>query len=148
MWSGDARPFNGKHYQLAEPMNNPPPLSQPHPPILIGGEGENKTLRLVAQYADACNLFAFIGPAELARKFEVLKRHCAEVKRPYDEIERTALGLITWGPGGMTAADLISFCRELAEVGVQQYIFSVANAHEIKPLEVIGREVIPAVAGF
>ena len=148
MWSGEVRPYHGKHYHLAEPVNHPMPLSKPHPPILIGGAGEKKTLRLVAQYADACNLFAYGGPAELARKLDVLKRHCEAVGRPYDEIERTALRQIQLGAGGMSASDLIALCRQLAGAGIQHVIFSMANVHEITPLEVIGREVIPAVAEF
>ena len=148
MWSGEVRPYHGKHYHLAEPVNNPMPLSKPHPPILIGGGGEKKTLRLVAQYADACNLFAYGGPAELTRKLDVLKRHCEAVGRPYDEIERTALRQIQIGAGGMSASDLIALCRQLAGAGIQHFIFSMANVHEITPLEVIGREVIPAVAEF
>jgi F420-dependent oxidoreductase-like protein len=148
MWSGVVKPYHGKHYQLAEPINNPMPLSQPHPPILIGGAGENKTLRLVAQYANACNFFTFMGNTEIARKLDVLKRHCEEVGRPYTEIERTALGQIYLGPGGMSAADVIGMCRGLADVGIQYFIFSLANVHDITPLEVIGREVIPAVADF
>lgn len=146
VWSGDFKPYQGKHYQLAEPMNNPQPLSKPHPPILIGGAGEQKTLRLVAKYADACNLFAFMGNAEVAKKLDVLKRHCDDVGRPYDQIERTALGQVHLGTGGMSTSDLIAFCRGLASVGIQHFIFSVSNVHEIKPIEVIGREVIPAVA--
>ncbi|MCE7980059.1 MAG: LLM class F420-dependent oxidoreductase [Caldilinea sp. CFX5] len=148
MWSGEVKPYQGKHYQLAEPINNPLPLSRPHPPILIGGTGETKTLRLVAQYANACNFFTFIGNAEIARKLDVLKRHCEEVGRPYAEIERTALGQIYLGAGGMSPADVIGICRGLAAVGIQHFIFSMANVHELTPLEVIGREVIPAVAGF
>ncbi len=148
LWSGDATPFAGKHYQLAEPINSPQPLSQPHPPILIGGGGEKKTLRLVAQYGDACNLFAFAGLDQVKHKLEVLKGHCDDVGRDYSEIERTALGVVMLGPGGMTPADLIGFCRGLASIGIQQFIFSIPNVHEITPLEIIGREVIEAVAAF
>jgi F420-dependent oxidoreductase-like protein len=147
-WSGDLRPYNGKHYHLAEPINNPQPLTRPHPPILIGGSGEKKTLRLVAKYADACNFFASSGNAELTRKLDVLKRHCDDVGRPYNEIERTALTQIHLGSGGMTASELIGLCRGLAQVGIQHFIFSMDNDHEIKPIEQVGREVIPAIAGF
>jgi F420-dependent oxidoreductase-like protein len=147
VWSGEVKPYLGKHYQLAEPMNNPAPLSKPHPPILIGGSGEKKTLRLVAKYADACNLFNSSGE-ELARKLDILKRHCDEVGRPYNEIERTALGQVRLGAGGMSPADLIATCRDLAKVGIQHFIFSVADVYDIKPLETIGREVIPAVREF
>lgn len=146
MWSGRVEPYNGKHYQLAEPLNNPQPLSKPHPPILIGGAGEKKTLRLVAQYADACNLFAFAGSGEIARKLDVLKRHCEDVGRDYDEIERTVLGQIHLGPGGQSVSDVIDLCRGLAEVGIQQFIFSMPNDYEIAPIEAVGREIIPAVA--
>ena len=78
----------------------------------------------------------------------MLKRHCEAVGRPYDEIERTALRQIQIGAGGMSASDLIALCRQLAGAGIQHFIFSMANVHEITPLEVIGREVIPAVAEF
>jgi len=148
MWSGTVAPYAGTHYQLAETLNEPQPLSKPHPPILIGGAGEKKTLRLVAQYADACNLFAFAGPQAIHQKLEVLRRHCDDVGRPYDEIERTALGMVNLTPGGMTPADLIATCRALADVGIQHFIFSLPNVYEVTPLEVIGREVIPAVVGF
>ena len=148
VWSGDFSAYEGKHYNLAEPMNNPQPLSKPHPPILIGGGGEKKTLRLVAQYADACNLFAFMGNEGLAHKLDVLKRHCDDVGRDYDEIEKTALGMVMLGEGGMSPADLIGMCRGLANVGMDSFIFSLVNVHDITPIETIGREVIPAVAGF
>jgi len=148
LWTKDDPVFNGKHYQLAEPMNLPPPLTKPHPPILVGGGGEKKTLRLVAQYADACNLPAFFGNDEIARKLKVLEGHCEDVGRPYDEIERTALGMINLGPDGMSVADVITTCRELADIGIQHFIFSMPNGHEITPIETIGREVIPAVAEF
>src|SRR5215213_1529689 len=94
MWSGEVKPYAGKHYHLEEAMNNPPPLSRPHPPVMVGGMGEKKTLRLVAQYADACNLFAYGGAGTIRHKLEVLRRHCEDVGRDYEEIERTALGTV------------------------------------------------------
>ncbi len=148
VWSGDFSAYEGRHYQLAEPMNNPQPFSKPHPPILIGGAGEKKTLRLVAQYADACNLFAFMGNDELARKLDVLKGHCDDVGRDYDEIEKTALGFVMLGEGGMSVSDVITTCQGLANAGIQTFIFSIGNVHDISPIETIGREVIPAVADF
>src|SRR6266508_1687069 len=148
MWSGTVAPYAGTHYRLAETLNGPQPLSKPHPPILIGGAGEKKTLRLVAQYADACNLFAFAGPQAIHQKLEVLRRHCDDVGRPYDEIERTALGMVNLTPGGMTPADLIATCPALADAGIQHYIISLPNVNEVTPPDVIGREVTPAVAGF
>jgi len=89
MWSDDDGSFDGKHYHLARTLNSPQPLARPRPPILIGGGGEKKTLRLVAQYADSCNI-AFYNPDEAAHKLEVLRGHCADVGRNYDEIEKTA----------------------------------------------------------
>lgn len=148
MWSGEVKPYNGQHYQLAEPINNPMPLSKPHPPILIGGTGEKKTLRLVAQYADACNFFTFIGNEEITRKLDVLKRHCEDVGRPYDEIERTALSQLNLGNGGMSTSEVIDMCRGLADVGIQHVIFNMPNNYEIRHIEAIGREVIPTVAEF
>jgi F420-dependent oxidoreductase-like protein len=146
MWAGDRSPYNGKYYQLADSLNSPQALTKPHPPILIGGGGEQKTLRLVAQYADACNLFARAGNDVLRQKLDVLRGHCESVGRPYEAIERTALGTVQLAPGAMTPASVIDLCRSLAEVGIQQVIFNMPNVHELAPLEVFGREIIPAVS--
>jgi F420-dependent oxidoreductase-like protein len=148
VWSGDFAPFQGKHYQLLEPIISPQPLSQPHPPILVGGGGEKKTLRLVAQYADACNLFGRLEASDLSRKLDVLRRHCDEVGRPYQEIEITALDTVHLAPGQMTPADVIDHCRHLADLGFQHLIFNMPNVQDITPLEVFGREIIPAVREF
>ena len=148
MWSDNNGPYNGKYFQLAETLCNPQPLTKPHPPILIGGGGEQKTLRLVAQYADACNLFARMGLETVRHKLEVLKQHCEKAKRNYDEIEKTTLSSVNIAPGEMSARDVIEECRALAGVGVQHCIFNMPNVHEIKPLEIFGREIIPALAGL
>ncbi len=148
MWSGDVKPFKGKHYQLTRPINSPQPLTRPHPPILIGGGGEKKTLRLVAKYGDACNLFAGAGADVIKRKLDVLKRHCDAAGRPYNEIERTALGTANLAPGAMTATDVINTCRALSSIGIQHLIFNMPNVHEITPLKTLGREVIRAAAEF
>jgi F420-dependent oxidoreductase-like protein len=146
MWAGEVKPFNGKHYQLAEPINNPMPLTSPHPPILIGGTGEKKTLRLVAQYGDACNFFTFIGTAEIARKLQVLEAHCQAIGRNYDEIERTALGEIRTGSGPVAVPEIIEQCRALASVGIQHAIFNMPQGYDLAAIETIGREVIPEVS--
>jgi F420-dependent oxidoreductase-like protein len=91
MWSDDDGAFEGRHYQLAETVCVPPPVQRPRPPILIGGSGERKTLRLVAQYADACNLFAE-GPDVVRHKLEVLRGHCDDVGSDYDAIQKTVIG--------------------------------------------------------
>lgn len=146
MWAGDRTPFVGTHYQLADPLNSPQSLTRPHPPIMIGGGGEQKTLRLVAQYADACNLFARMGSEVLQQKLDILKAHCEAIGRPYDAIERTALGTVHLAPGRDTAASVIALCRSLAGLGIQHVIFNMPNVHELAPLETFGREIIPAVA--
>lgn len=148
VWSGDSSPFNGQHFQLAEPMNNPQPLSQPHPPIFVGGGGEKKTLKLVAQYADACNLSTALSHAELVRKLAVLQRHCDAVGRDYATIEKTAIGAVNLGSAGMSPSDLIDTCRDLAAIGFETFIFNLAHVHDISPIETIGRDVIPAIAEF
>ena len=99
MWSGSEAPFDGKHYHLARTLNSPQVLSRPHPPILIGGAGEKKTLRLVARYADACNI-AVYDPAQAAHKLEVLREHCATEGRDYGEIEKTAQTRFDLGENG------------------------------------------------
>jgi F420-dependent oxidoreductase-like protein len=146
MWSDDAGSYHGKHFQLEETLTRPQPLSKPHPPILIGGMGEKKTLRLVAKYADACNLFARVGVDKLRHKLDVLRQHCEDLGRPYGEIERTALGTVHLAPDKMSASDIIEEARQLADVGIQHYIVNMPNVYEIEPVETIGREVIPALA--
>ncbi len=128
------------------PIISPLPLTQPHPPILIGGSGEKKTLRLVAQYADACNLFAGRGLDALRSKLDVLKGHCEQVGRDFNEIEKTTLGTVHLAPGKMGVPDVIRLCQELAGLGIQHAIFNMPNVHEIAPLETFGREIIPAAA--
>jgi F420-dependent oxidoreductase-like protein len=113
MWSDDNGPFHGKHYTLEETLCVPEPISQPRPRILIGGSGERKTLRLVAQYADACNLF---GPPEVvAGKVEVLRRHCDDVGRDLAEIEVTAM---LGAPPDATVDQVLERAQALAAVGV------------------------------
>jgi F420-dependent oxidoreductase-like protein len=148
MWSENNGPYNGVYYQLAETLCNPQPLSKPHPPILIGGTGEKKTLRLVAQYANACNLFAQLGAEALRSKLDILKGHCDKLGRDYSNIEKTALNTAYLAPGHSTPAELIRECQRMAALGFQQVIFNMPNVQEITPLEIFGREIIPAVAGF
>lgn len=148
MWSGEIKPYTGQHFQLEETMNHPQAISEPHPPIMIGGMGEKKTLRMVAQYGDACNLFAFMGSGVVKAKLEVLKGHCENLGRPYEEIEKTALGTAHIADGQQSAADIIAQCKELADLGIEHLIFNMPNLHEMTPLEVFAKEIIPAVAEF
>jgi alkanesulfonate monooxygenase len=146
MWSANNGAYHGKHYRLEETLCSPQPLSRPHPPILIAGGGEKKTLRLVAQYADACNLY---GPPETVRaKLAILKQHCSALGRDYGSIEKTSLGTVDLAPGKMSAQEVIGLCRALADIGVQHAIFNLPNVHEIKPLGVFARDIIPAVAAL
>lgn len=108
MWSDNNGRFDGKHYQLAETLCVPPPISRPHPPIMIGGGGEKKTLRLVARYADSCNLFGN-SPAEVARKLDILREHCAAEGRDYGSIEKTVLVMRP------PLVDVDAFVAEVAE---------------------------------
>jgi F420-dependent oxidoreductase-like protein len=159
MWSGQTRPYEGRYYQLAEPLNNPQPLSRPHPPIMIGGEGEKKTLRLVAQYADASN-FVIGAPVEefgvlntpyedqygfLRRKLEVLQQHCRDCGRPFAEIEKTVVTYAKLAPGAQTPEEILQLCHDLGAMGFEHIIFNLPNVDEIEPLEVFGRKIIPAL---
>ena len=146
MWSANNGPYHGKHNHSRRTLCSPQPLSRPQPPILIAGGGEKKTLRLVAQYADACNLY---GPPPMVKaKSAILKQHCEALGRDYRSIEKTTLGTVDMQPGKMKAEEVIAQCRVLAGIGVQHAIFNLPNVHEIGPLEVFGREIIPAVAGL
>jgi F420-dependent oxidoreductase-like protein len=146
MWQGehgDERPYEGKYYHIERPLNLPQSLSRPHPPILIAGGGERKTLRLVARYADACNLRP--GP-EIPKKLEVLRQHCEAEGRDYDAIEKTCMFAFDVGEDGSKVGDLIGQLRWLAGMGIQTVLGVVLQVCRIEPLEIIGREVIPAVA--
>jgi F420-dependent oxidoreductase-like protein len=146
MWSENNGPYTGKHFQLAETLCSPQPLSKPHPPILIGGSGEKKTLHLVAKYADACNLFARAGNETLRSKLDILKAHCDKLGRDYASIEKTALNTAYLASGHSSAHDIVEECRSLAALGIQHVIFNMPNVQDITPLETFGREIIPAVA--
>jgi F420-dependent oxidoreductase-like protein len=145
MWRGDESPYHGRHYQLERPLNSPQPLTRPHPPILIGGGGERKTLRLVAEYAQACNLFP--GP-DLAHKLDVLRGHCEAVGRDYDEIEKTCYFIYDVGSKGEKAQEVVDQLGALAEMGFGAAIGAVAGVWDVTPLEIIGSKVIPAVASL
>jgi F420-dependent oxidoreductase-like protein len=145
MWAGDESPYHGKQFHLERPLNSPQALTKPHPPIMIGGGGEKKTLRLVARYAQASNLFP--GP-ELGHKLDVLREHCEREGRNYDEIEKTGYFRFDVGEKGEKTGQVIDALGRLSEQGIQTAIGAVANVSTITPLEVIGNEVIPAVAGF
>jgi alkanesulfonate monooxygenase SsuD/methylene tetrahydromethanopterin reductase-like flavin-dependent oxidoreductase (luciferase family) len=143
MWSGDEAPFRGTHYELDRPLNSPQALTKPHPPIMIGGGGERKTLRLVARYAQACNLFP---TPDLARKLDVLRAHCDAEERVYDEISKSCYFIFDVGQKGQRANEVVDRLGELAALGFDTAIGAVANVWEITPLEIIGSQVIPAVA--
>ena len=145
MWGGDERPYHGRHYQLERPLNSPQALSRPHPPILIGGGGERKTLRYVARYAQACNLFP---SPELPRKLDVLRAHCEAEGRDYDDIMKTCYFIFDVGEKGEKAGEVVDQLGGLAEMGFQAAIGAVANVWDVTPLEIIGSEVIPAVASL
>jgi F420-dependent oxidoreductase-like protein len=151
MWAGehgDDQPFEGKHYQIERALDSPQmpeTEARPHPPILIAGSGEQKTLRLVARYASACNISP--GP-DVAKKLDVLRRHCEEEGRDYNAIEKTCPFLFDVGEEGSKVSELIGQLRWLASMGIQTVYGAVAGVDRITPLEVIGREVIPAVAGL
>ncbi|WP_330466700.1 LLM class F420-dependent oxidoreductase [Micromonospora zamorensis] len=142
MWSADDGPFNGQHYQLAETINSPQPLSRPHPPIMIGGGGEKKTLLLVARYADACNLFGRGGTDDVARKLDVLRGHCATEGRDYDTIEKTVVA------DRSPLDDTDGFLAEVsayAALGVTE-VQVTPDRHPVEFAQRLGDEVLPRLA--
>ena len=145
MCSDDDGPFHGEHYTLERTLNSPQPLRKPHPPILIGGGGERKTLRLVAQYAQACNLFD--GP-ELEHKLDVLRRHCDELGRDYDEIEKTVMRPLDPGPNGEHVDDLLRELERLAKLGVAHVHSRIKDVETIRPLEILSNQVLPQISGL
>lgn len=146
MWSDDDGPFEGTHTRLAETICQPRPLSRPHPPVMVGGSGEQKTLRLVAQYADACNISA---SADIAHKLDVLRGHCDRLGRDYAAIERTTqniLPAVTPDAAGEEAVDrLIATAHEQAALGVDHLIISLPNVTDPGVLDLLRERLVPAV---
>jgi F420-dependent oxidoreductase-like protein len=145
MWSDNDGPYEGKHYQLGRTLNSPQSLARPHPPILIGGAGERKTLRLVARYADACNIF---DSPDLAHKLDVLREHCAAEGRDYDEIEKTVQTRFDLGERGERVAQTIEHLHEVSELGFQVAHGTLVGAGTLRPLELMADQVIPALDKF
>ena len=143
MWSNSEEPFVGKHHQLARTLNSPQSLKRPHPPILIGGGGERKTLRLVAQYADICNLFP--GP-DLGHKLDVLRQHCADVGRNYDEIEKTVMAPLDIGADGEKATEVLDRLHGFAELGIQHVHTRFPLAHGVRQIDLFAEKIIPQAA--
>jgi F420-dependent oxidoreductase-like protein len=147
MWSDNDGPFEGRHYHLARTLNSPQPLSRPHPPILIGGSGEKKTLRLVAKYADSCNIIS-LDLAQLSHKLDVLRQHCANEGRNYDEIEKTAQTRFDLGANGENVEQTIEHLHKLSEIGFEVAHGSLRNVTDPRQLEFMGERIIPAIEKF
>ena len=144
MCSDDESAYEGKHYKLGRTLNSPQTLQRPHPPILIGGGGEKKTLRMVAQYAQACNLFP---SPELERKLEVLRGHCEDLGRDYDEIEKTVM--MPFDVSDDAKIDtLLGELERLGKLGITHVHGSLKDVGQVTPIETMGTKVIPAAAAF
>jgi alkanesulfonate monooxygenase SsuD/methylene tetrahydromethanopterin reductase-like flavin-dependent oxidoreductase (luciferase family) len=148
MWQGERGtegPHHGRLFQAEHLLNSPQSLSRPRVPIMIGGGGEKKTLRLVAQYADATNVFG--SPEGIARKYAILAEHCAAVGRDFDQIERSTLqnlSVTTDGSGGTeTPSRVVERFGELSDAGAQHVIVSMRQLPDRTALDLVGREVIP-----
>ena len=155
MWGGDAGPFEGKHYRLAETICVPRPLSQPYPPILIGGHGEKETLRLVARYADAMNVgtsFNDDGVELVRRKLEVLRAHCDREGRPYDRIEKTVLLTLMVRPDGggfwLAPEAALSVLRRMRDLGIDQAVFNMPNVDRPERIEYAAEQILQPIAGW
>jgi F420-dependent oxidoreductase-like protein len=142
MWRDDETPFEGKRFRFERPLNRPQALSRPRPQIMIGGMGEQKTLRFVARYADACNLFP---SPDLPRKLEVLKRHCEREKRDYDAIEKTCMFGMDVGERAENVGRILEHLGTLRKLGITTAIGGVKDVWKLEPLQIIARDVVPAI---
>ncbi len=145
LWAGDETSFAGEHLSAPAITNNPRPLSTPHPRIMVGGTGPNKTLRMVAQYADACNIGDWVGAENVQKAIDNLKRHCETLGRDYATVEKTSLGTVHLS-GKDTVKDVISRIKDLSAMGFSHAIFNMPDVYTITPLETFAREIIPTVA--
>lgn len=142
MWSDNNGPFEGTYYQMAETLCSPQPVQRPRPPIMIGGSGERKTLRLVARHADRCNVW-MESPEHVEHRFEVLAGHCAREGRDYESIERTGTTRFDPRPDGSGADELVDRLGRFAEVGMQGVFGSLIDVHDPKVMDVMRSRVIP-----
>jgi len=143
---GSEAVFAGDRYQAGRLLNSPQSISRPRVPIMIGGGGEKKTLRLVAEYADATNVFG--GPEAIHHKYEVLREHCAVIGRDPDEIERSTLQSVRLsleGGKGDSVAQVVDRFGELSDAGAQHVIFEVKDAWDPRVREVMARDLVPAL---
>ena len=147
MWSDNEGPYDGKHYHLGRTLNSPQVLRKPHPPILIGGGGEKKTLKLVARYADACNIGIY-NMAEATHKLDVLRQHCEAEGRPYEAIEKTGQYRYNLGENGENVQTTIEYLHQAAELGFTQVHGSLTSVSDPRQLDLLAEQVIPAVAKF
>jgi F420-dependent oxidoreductase-like protein len=142
MWAGDGTPFEGRHYRLRRPLGSPLPTAQARPRILIGGAGERKTLRLVARYADACNLFDIPdGGRTVKHKLAVLAGHCEDVGRPYEEIEKTLSTRLEVGESG---AEFVRRCAAAAALGIEHMVVVMSRPWTAEGLATLA-QAIPAL---
>jgi len=145
LWQSDETAFQGKHFSAPAITNNPRPLSTPHPRIMIGGTGPTKTLRMVAEYADACNIGDWEGRENMQKALATLQGHCEALGRDYDTIEKTALCTVHLS-GKDTVDSVMRRLEDLAGMGFTHVIFNMPDVYEISPLATFGKEIIPAVA--
>jgi F420-dependent oxidoreductase-like protein len=141
MWSDNDGPYQGKHYQLAETLCVPRPIRQPGPKVLIGGGGERKTLRMVAQYADACNLFA-IDPATVSHKIDVLNRHCDDVGRDPAAIQKTIMARDPL----RNVDKFLSLMEEYAKLGVDLVEVMPPAPDPVAYVTEMGEKLVPRLA--
>lgn len=147
LWSGDETSFAGKHFSAPAITNNPRPLSNPHPRIMIGGTGPNKTLRMVAQYADACNIGDWNGTENMQKALDDIKRHCDALSRDYDSIEKTCLCTANLSAKD-TVGSTIGRIKELSGMGFTHVIFNMPDVYSITSLNTFAKEIIPSMAGL
>lgn len=147
LWAGDETSFTGKHITAPAITNNPRPLSSPHPRIMIGGTGPNKTLRMVAQYADACNIGSWVGTENMQKSLDTLKGHCEALGRDYNTVEKTALGTAHLS-GADTVDSIMNHIKELSDMGFTHAIFNMPDVYTMTPLETFAKEIIPAAAAL
>ena len=147
LWDSAETSFIGQHFSAPAITNNPRPLSKPQPRILIGGMGPKKTLRMVAQYADACNFFEGAGKEKMQKSLDTLNAHCERLGRDFDTIEKTSLGTVHLS-GDDTVDGVITRINELSAMGFTHVIFNMPDVFKITPLETFAKEIIPAVVNL